>query len=617
MTPVAQLPAVKNGTGVYDGSRPRFETLQAWLKVFGQAEYAVYKKDHAPSDLGYEEWATSVHAHGMYLWHATLDVWEEESSSGEGSDLEPPKLVLRGPPERKPKKPLTNGHGMRRATKTPKSTSRDKSDEPGASGKRRRKPKKQYLSQEIVASDGSDDIKEPTPIVEVASLEEPSPPPAPVSATNGRRKSGGRRKKQFLSEEIIAPEDEDTDAMSLDAVAVAAADATTAFDALALEHHTPVPEAIAKSPKKKPGRKPKKKYLSQEIVTLDDDEDSAPADIASSHTATGSPESSTNSRRGLRARTAAQQRPYSQDARFVEEHLLADSDIEPAIKRSPKPKSTKLAQVSYPDEEAEIMELEPEDEDEELMDYENDTIGLQVEKTPYTGSGRKAHYKGKGRAWKKTSEDEDQDYVSPIKNKAGNQPKRKLGRRKSTAISEDLVREDDDDDGMEEAEQEPVVKEVTKPVKKEPFVCSPAPKAEKAKRKPRRSHILSEEFVCDDSNSEVEIPQEEQKPPPPPTLVQKTPRPKGRPRKSDQTTSSKSTVTVEDDEEEGFDAGSLSVKKATPKSEKKKKRGYSGLIEGFLEVGRMDGVGDEEREGAEVVSPLRKPRKRKSGGEDE
>jgi hypothetical protein len=36
------------------------------------------------------------------------------------------------------------------------------------------------------------------------------------------------------SEETISPEDEDTDAMSIDAIAVAAVDTTNAFDALAL-----------------------------------------------------------------------------------------------------------------------------------------------------------------------------------------------------------------------------------------------------------------------------------------------------------------------------------------------------------------------------------------------
>jgi hypothetical protein len=81
MAPVAQTAPVSNDVGSYDGSRPRFQSLQAWLEIYGEAEYAVYQKDHAPSDLGYEEWATSVHAHGMYLWHAALDVWEEPSSS--------------------------------------------------------------------------------------------------------------------------------------------------------------------------------------------------------------------------------------------------------------------------------------------------------------------------------------------------------------------------------------------------------------------------------------------------------------------------------------------------------------------------------------------------------
>jgi hypothetical protein len=96
----------------------------------------------------------------------------------------------------------------------------------------------------------SDDIEEPTPLIETASPEAPSPP-ALNAATNGRRKSGGRRKKQFLvsifiqcadvalthfqqSEETIQSEDEDTDAKSIDTAAAAAADTVTAFDALAL-----------------------------------------------------------------------------------------------------------------------------------------------------------------------------------------------------------------------------------------------------------------------------------------------------------------------------------------------------------------------------------------------
>jgi hypothetical protein len=81
MAPVAQTPSASHDAGSYDGSRPRFESLQAWLEIYGEAEYGLYQKDHADLEIGYEEWAKSVHAHGMYLWHAALDVWEEPSSS--------------------------------------------------------------------------------------------------------------------------------------------------------------------------------------------------------------------------------------------------------------------------------------------------------------------------------------------------------------------------------------------------------------------------------------------------------------------------------------------------------------------------------------------------------
>jgi hypothetical protein len=98
--------------------------------------------------------------------------------------------------------------------------------------------------------DDSDDVETATPVVEVANAEAASPPSLDTTA-NGRRKSGGRRKKMFLvsilhqcadvvltrpqqSKETVLSEDEDTDAVSIDGVAVAAADTVSAFDALAL-----------------------------------------------------------------------------------------------------------------------------------------------------------------------------------------------------------------------------------------------------------------------------------------------------------------------------------------------------------------------------------------------
>jgi hypothetical protein len=78
MAPTAQAP-VKRAT--YDGSRPRFQTLEAWLNVYGNAEYAIYKRDAALKALSYEEWSESEHVLGPFLWYTTLDVWEEDSSS--------------------------------------------------------------------------------------------------------------------------------------------------------------------------------------------------------------------------------------------------------------------------------------------------------------------------------------------------------------------------------------------------------------------------------------------------------------------------------------------------------------------------------------------------------
>jgi hypothetical protein len=289
------------------------------------------------------------------------------------------------------------------------------------------------------------------------------------------------------------------------------------------------------------------------------------------------------------------------------EELSVEPDTDGVSKRSPRPKPTKLAQVSYVDEETELVNEDHNDEDEMLIDDEDDSFDMQLEEPSY--SGGRAHYKGKGRAWKKTSEDEDQDYVSPVKIKGTNQPKRKLGRRKSTNISDDLVREVDE---LEEVEA-PKVKEVVKEVKKEPVVRNTTPKAEKPKRKPRKSQVhLSEEFVKDDSDTEAGDQQDQ-----PPTLVSpvhKTPKPKGRPRKSDQGASSKSTVMVNDDADS--DALTPTQKKSTPKSQPRKTRGSIISMNNTPEGHRVS-KNDEIEQDVTLLSPLRKPRKRKSGGSDD
>lgn len=78
MAPAAQAPLKR---AAYDGSRPRFSSIEAWLNSYGIAEYAIYRRDAAPEPLNYEEWTQSDHVLGPFLWHTTLDVWEEDLSS--------------------------------------------------------------------------------------------------------------------------------------------------------------------------------------------------------------------------------------------------------------------------------------------------------------------------------------------------------------------------------------------------------------------------------------------------------------------------------------------------------------------------------------------------------
>jgi hypothetical protein len=78
MAPVARLSSFDDD---YDGTRPRYESLQAWLKVYGNAEYAAYKHNNASAPLSYEEWVESPHALGLFLWNLTLDIWDEPSDT--------------------------------------------------------------------------------------------------------------------------------------------------------------------------------------------------------------------------------------------------------------------------------------------------------------------------------------------------------------------------------------------------------------------------------------------------------------------------------------------------------------------------------------------------------
>jgi hypothetical protein len=317
---------------------------------------------------------------------------------------------------------------------------------------------------------------------------------------------------------------------------------------------------------------------SQAVISKDDDELSdAPADATTTPKNAGASSDGpgSSSRRGLRTRTPAQQRPYFHNAQVFDELVSDEPEAEADSKSSPpKPKQklrlTGLAQVSFPEveeereEQEEVTVLEENDDDEELM-LESEEPRAQ----------RKPHYKGKGRAWKKTSDDEDEDYRSPVKVKPS-QPTRKFGRRKSTQTAEDLAEEPESE---ELAKQQQHEEQAHKKV--EPVAQSPTPKSGKRPRKPRKISHLSEEFVKDDSDAALEEHREleaEAEPERTQSITsispaQKTPKKRGRPRKSDQGSALKpkkeKTTVSKDLTSAGNDPQVLSPPRSAPSSRKK------------------------------------------------
>jgi hypothetical protein len=205
----------------------------------------------------------------------------------------------------------------------------------------------------------------------------------------------------------------------------------------------------------------------------------------------GSPEGSTSSstRRGLRVRTPAQQRPYFHHAKLFDE---AEGEPEnDGDTRSPARRlTTKLAQVVYPDEEDisseelhdqdldDFMETEPELELKQTHRSEPEPMPegepmpepeLEVEPEPKLEpepepkvqpapepapepaplpkptTGKKPLGRPKGRKSKKNEIDEDPEFNAPknvlqtIQSPADPKPKRKSRTRKSLALSEAYV----------------------------------------------------------------------------------------------------------------------------------------------------------------------------------
>lgn len=303
---------------------------------------------------------------------------------------------------------------------------------------------------------------------------------------------------------------------------------------------------------------------SQAVVSQNEDDHLGDPvdDVGTPKNTAASPEGpgSASSRRGLRTRTPAQQRPYHHNAQVFED-LVAEPEEQPAAKSPPMPKTklklTNLRQVFLP----ENTEKREEQEDVTMIEENGDE---EIDLEPEDRHPRRAHYKGKGRAWKKTSDDEDGDFKAPIKIKTPTQPKRQTARRKSAQMNQAPVLESE----LDKAEERNT-KDDKKDEQAESSTQNNAQSSGKKPRKPRRSNHLSEEFVRDDSDTALEEP-------PKPASAKKTaaansskstPKKKGRPRKSDQASASKEPVKREPNDKPSASGSAGSSKKETPKKE--------------------------------------------------
>ena len=314
--------------------------------------------------------------------------------------------------------------------------------------------------------------------------------------------------------------------------------------------------------------------------------DTNPDTVTETATAEGTPDpTAANTRRGLRNRKPAQQRPYYHDAQLFEDAKTEHDEDSPESSSESGHKPGAAIDIlgrdmsDFPaaalwdilaDEAIQLNKQQhPEDHERHLK--------LETHRESDDGTPRTKHFKGKGRAWKKEGSDEDEEFT-PKQKKAAKaakakadkanakmekavtdditKQKKKIGRPRKNNLSEDIIRDDSDNDtSILEGEAAPQAA-LTQPPKR-------------SRGRPRKS-ALSSELVRDDSEDDgpAAVPGSKQSPVdlttspkskptsrpstasgPAQTQTQ-TPKKRGRPRKSDaSTTPAKSSAKTSDDTE--------------------------------------------------------------------
>lgn len=620
-------------------------SCHSWLETNGKAEFDKWRLDNPTQEISYEVWKKSEHVEGLSLFFAAADILNESDSSDDDENLEPEEVKPRPHPvrtlsAREPKKKVTvNDKRPPHAALSAIPAAHANSDDLSPASKRQRRAKKSFLSEETVDSDSHSDGQQ-TPSVGLVK-QNGATAPVPTTAVNGKRKSSGRKsKKKFLSEEIISPEDEMDDPMSLGEVVppliasplpVRPAPKATARSKTTAQTSVQNPEPpkkthiiklITRKTPKKPDSpeqdermkvtvaptsatniaatsKPSKASRNSKSVEVEElyktiqgtstTESAGPtidaSTVAPNQTPTQSVEagadsavnspnptdlSASGTRRGLRTRRPAQQRPYYHDAQLFD-------DVEPNISSpggpstaSPELRSRRASAVSFVNKPYDTELLAHLDAEALAIlqdDAEDEPVGERRPKT----------FKGKGRAWKKEESDEDDEFIvdkkkaakaakAKAKNQAPTVPK-KRGRPRKSALPEDMILDRSELPGTTSAHNSPA---------QSPSPATTVKEGAKKGRKPSRKSLLSAEII-EDSDSDIDASLNTVSARAESTAAS-TPKSKkvAKARKSDQSTTSRSSVRPQDD----VGAVEPIIQSTTPVSTPRKSYKPSDMMDG-------------------------------------
>ncbi|KAJ5031044.1 hypothetical protein J3E73DRAFT_419330 [Bipolaris maydis] len=539
MAPNGHLASGKKGT-----RKSRDAQSSSWMDKHGFEEYEAWKEANPDTRLPYDDWRRSnQHASGLSLYYTTLRIFEESDSSDENGQpvkAKPQPTKPRGQVGRPRKSAAMNGNGQPRSAGTATPSKPGNLEDSSPSAKKKRKARKKPLSEEIIASasDSDDAAKDPETSTPGAETATPAAPTITITM-NGKRKTSTRKaRKKPISEETISPEDELDDPMDITIDEVTKSTIASPLPVRSAPKF-PVTAPVANPPKKShilklsTRKTPKKQELSEETVTEDVGEanassqatpstfgkgtqprisihtDATPKSNGDPDSATASPASTSapgSTRRGLRTRKPAQQRPYYHDSQLFEDVAPGNVDVhDQETMSSPVVQSRRVS----------IASLSRNVDDALLASLDEEAMALLQEEAESEPTKPK-HFKGKGRAWKKEGSDEDEDYSLAAKKKAAKAAKlkakgqvpKKRGRPRKSGRSEELVGEDTDEDKENIKRKKPLPR---KSALSEEIIQDSSDGGEEDKEDKEEKSIVEEGSVQTENTAEQEHNVEEQK----------------------------------------------------------------------------------------------------------